>query len=173
MTNFKQELKRVKAFTFDVDGVFSTEETYLHPNGNLIRTMNIKDGYALQYAIKKGYPVGIITGGNSHSVYKRFRGLGVTDIYLRASDKEEALRDFLFKYGINRDQVLYMGDDLPDMDILKAVGIPTCPGNAAQEIKAVSKYISDYEGGKGCVRDVIEQVLKVQGDWMDDNHIQW
>jgi 3-deoxy-D-manno-octulosonate 8-phosphate phosphatase (KDO 8-P phosphatase) len=173
MNNFKKQLIQVKAFTFDVDGVFSTAETYLHPGGDLMRTMNIRDGYALQYAIKKGYPVGIITGGNSESVYKRFRGLGVTDIYLRCMDKKEAFTDFLYKYDLKKEDVLYMGDDLPDIDILNESGVPTCPANAAQEVKAICNYISDFDGGKGCVRDVIEQVLKIQGEWMDAEHIPW
>ena len=173
ITNFKEGLSAVKAFAFDVDGVLSSPEVYLHPNGELMRSMNTKDGYALQYAVKKGYPIAIITGGKTNSVAERFRGLGITDIYLGASYKIDDLNDFIVKYGLSPIEVLYMGDDLPDYEVLKKVGVPCCPADAVEEIKAVSHYISSFEGGKGCVRDVIEQVLRLHGRWMDGESFSW
>ena len=173
MTNFKEGLKIVKAFAFDVDGVLSSPEVYLHPGGELMRSMNTKDGYALQHAVKSGYPLAIITGGKTESVSERFRGLGITDIYLGSSYKIDDFNDFLFKYDLKDEEVLYMGDDLPDYDILKKVGVPCCPSDAVEEIKSVAHYISPFAGGKGCVRDVIEQVLRLHGRWMDDETFDW
>ena len=173
MTNFKEGLQKIKAFAFDVDGVLSSPEVYLHPTGDLMRSMNTKDGYALQYAVKRGYPIAIITGGNTESVALRFRGLGITDIYLASSYKTEDFNDFIFKYDLSPEQVLYMGDDLPDYEVMKKVGVPCCPADAVEEIKSVSHYISPYGGGKGCVRDVIEQVLRLHGRWMDGQSFTW
>ena len=171
--SFKEDLKNVKAFVFDVDGVFTNSNIYLHPSGELMRSMNIKDGYAIQYAIKKGYPVAIITGGNSESVRERFVNLGVTDIYLKSHSKLDDFEDFLFKYDLSADEILYMGDDIPDYHVMTKVGLPTCPANAAEEIKEISRYISDRNGGEGCVRDVIEQVLKLQGKWLNEDAYNW
>jgi 3-deoxy-D-manno-octulosonate 8-phosphate phosphatase (KDO 8-P phosphatase) len=165
MQNFKELLRNVKAFAFDVDGVFTDGTVTLHPSGDLIRTTNTKDGYAVHIAIEKGFPIAIISGGNSPSVRDRFKGLGVTDIYLGVNDKTEALEDFRFKYNIELSQILYMGDDLPDFEVMKKVGIPTCPADSAPEIRGLSVYISNYPGGKGCVRDVIEQVLRLNDKW--------
>ena len=173
MTNFKEGLKEVKAFAFDVDGVLSSPEVYLHPSGELMRSMNTKDGYALQYAVKRGYPIAIITGGNTESVAVRFRGLGITDIYLSSSTKTDNFNDFLYKYDITPQQVLYMGDDLPDYAVMKKAGVPCCPSDAVEEIKSVAHYISPFGGGKGCVRDVIEQVLRLHGRWMDGESFTW
>ncbi len=172
MSNFKEDLTKVKAFAFDVDGVFSGN-ILLDATGGQIRSMNMKDGYAVQHAIKKGYPIAIITGGNSESVKMRFEGLGVTDIYLASSYKLDDFKDFYMKYDINPDNILYMGDDIPDYEVLQHTGLPTCPANAVEEVKAVSKYISLYDGGEGCVRDVIEQVLRVQDNWMCDKAFVW
>jgi 3-deoxy-D-manno-octulosonate 8-phosphate phosphatase (KDO 8-P phosphatase) len=173
MSNFKEELRKVKAFIFDVDGVLSDAKIYLHPGGELMRSMHIKDGYAIHYAIRKGYPVCIITGGNSGAVEERFRNLGVEDIYLRSKNKVEDLRDFLAKYGLVPENVLYMGDDLPDYNVMKEVGFPTCPADAVEEIKSISLYISDKSGGEGCVRDIIEQVLRLHGRWMEADAFTW
>ena len=129
--------------------------------------MNIKDGYAVQFAVKQGFPVAVITGGSSISVKIRFNDLGVTDIYLQSSNKFEDFNDFILKYGLDPQYVLYMGDDLPDLEVMMNTGIPTCPADSVEEIKSVSKYISGIKGGEGCVRDVIEQVLRAQGKWMD------
>jgi 3-deoxy-D-manno-octulosonate 8-phosphate phosphatase (KDO 8-P phosphatase) len=173
MTNFKEELQKVKAFAFDVDGVLSSPEIYLHPTGELMRSMNTKDGYALQYAVKRGYPIAIITGGNTDSVALRFKGLGITDIYLASFHKIDDFNDFIHKYDLAAEEVLYMGDDLPDYEVMQKAGVPCCPADAVEEIKAVSQYISPCGGGKGCVRDIIEQVLRLHGRWMDGQSFTW
>jgi len=165
MRNFKELLRNVKAFAFDVDGVFTDGSVLLHPSGELLRTSNTRDGYAVHVAIEKGFPVAIISGGKSESVRDRFKGLGITDIYLGVSDKIEALEDFRSKYGVELSEILYMGDDLPDFEVMSKVGIPTCPSDAVPEIRGISVYVSNYNGGKGCVRDVIEQVLRLNDKW--------
>ena len=165
MRNFKELLRNVKAFAFDVDGVFTDGTIILHPSGELIRTSNTRDGYAVHVAVERGFPVAIISGGKSETVRERFKGLGVTDVYLGTSDKIEALNDFRFKYGIELSEILYMGDDLPDFEVMNKVGIPTCPSDAAPEIRAISIYVSHHSGGKGCVRDIIEQVLRLNNKW--------
>jgi len=164
MINFKENLVKIRAFAFDVDGVFSNT-LFLHTSGDLLRTMNTKDGFAVKYAIQQGFPMAIITGGASPSVEKRFRELGVTDIYMKSFDKLENLRDFAAKYDIPFDEILYMGDDLPDYEAMSVVGMPVCPADAVPEIRNISVYISNCSAGEGCVRDVIEQVLKVQSKW--------
>jgi len=164
MDNFKERLKDIKAFVFDVDGVFS-ENIVLHTDGELTRHMNVKDGFAVKTAVDKGYIIGIITGGNSESVKTRFKGLGVTDIYMNSHYKIEDFEDFYMKYDLKPEQILYMGDDIPDYEPMKASGLATCPSDAVEEIQNVAHYISDKEGGKGCVRDVIEQVLRAQSVW--------
>jgi len=173
MSNFKEDLRKVKAFIFDVDGVCSSARILLHPSGDLMRTMNIRDGYALQYAIKKAYPVGIITGGNSDAVKKRFQRLGIQDIYMTSNNKMDDLLDFMKKYALPPGNILYMGDDIPDIEVMKNVGFPVCPADAVEEIKNVSRYISDKAGGEGCVRDIIEQVLRLHGNWMDESAHKW
>jgi len=173
INNFKEGLKAVRAFAFDVDGVLSSPEVYLHPTGELMRSMNTKDGYAIQYAVKRGYPIAIITGGTSENVGQRFRGLGLTDIYLGSSYKPDDFTDFLFKYDLKPEEVLYMGDDLPDYEVMKRAGVPCCPADAVDEIKSTAHYISPFGGGKGCARDVIEQVLRLQGRWMDGESFVW
>jgi 3-deoxy-D-manno-octulosonate 8-phosphate phosphatase (KDO 8-P phosphatase) len=173
MSNFKEELRKVEAFAFDVDGVLSSQTMPMHPNGEVIRTINIRDGYALQLAVKKSFPVAVITGGNSDAVRKRFEGLGITDIYLKSHDKMEDFQDFISKYSIDPSKVLYMGDDLPDYEVMQLVGFPTCPSDAVVEIKQISKYISNYNGGDGCVRDIVEQVLRLHNKWMDTDAFFW
>ena len=168
MRNFKENISQVKALVFDVDGVLSAECVPLHPSGEPMRMVNIKDGYAMQLAVKKGYPVAIITGGRTEAVRKRFEGLGVQDVYMASAYKMKDLEDFLAKHSLKMEDVLYMGDDIPDYQVMKVVGFPVCPADAAPEIKAISCYVSPYSGGRGCGRDVIEQVLKAHGDWMDD-----
>lgn len=169
MANFKELLNNIKAFAFDVDGVLSNNCIPLHPNGEPMRMVNIKDGYAIQYAIKQGFHVAIITGGNTNAVRLRFERLGVEDIYMASNIKTNDLDEFLLKYSLSADEVLYMGDDIPDYQVMSRVGVPTCPLDAAPEIKTISVYVSPLKGGEGCARDVIEQAMKVQGKWMDDN----
>jgi 3-deoxy-D-manno-octulosonate 8-phosphate phosphatase (KDO 8-P phosphatase) len=173
MGNFKEDLRKVKAFVFDVDGVFSSSQIFLHPSGDMMRTMNIKDGFACFFLIRKGFPVAIITGGDSDSVRMRFEKLGVKDIFMKSSDKIKDFHKFIEKYNLEPENILYMGDDLPDYPVMKEVGIPTCPADAVEEIKAISRYISDKNGGEGCVRDVIEQVLRLNGYWMDTEAFSW
>lgn len=165
MENFKTKLTCVKIFIFDIDGVLTDGSIILMPDGDQLRSMNIKDGYAMQLAVKKGYKIAIISGSKSESVRKRLNGLGIFDVYLGADDKMEIYNELLLTYEINPEEVLYMGDDVPDYEIMKRIGVPTCPNDSAQEIKDISIYVSDKKGGKGCVRDVIEQVMRVQGKW--------
>ncbi len=165
LDNFKERLKEIKAFVFDVDGVFSQNVSLL-PDGEMSRTMNTKDGFAVYHAVNEhSFLIAIITGGYSESVRTRFKAMGLTDIYIKSNNKLDDFNDFISKYDISPNDVLYMGDDIPDYEVMKAVGIPTCPSDAAEEIKSISVYISDKKGGEGCVRDVIEQVLRAQGKW--------
>jgi 3-deoxy-D-manno-octulosonate 8-phosphate phosphatase (KDO 8-P phosphatase) len=173
MENFKTRLTRVKAFIFDVDGVLTDGSVTLMPDGEQVRMMNIKDGYAMQLAVKKGYKVAIISGGRSEMVRKRLNGLGITDIYLGSHTKMTQYNELLTVYDLRPDEILYMGDDIPDYEVMRHVGVPTCPKDSAPEIKNICIYISDKNGGRGAVRDVIEQVLKVQNKWMDDDGFVW
>ena len=165
--SYKTFLKDITTFIFDVDGVFTDGSLLITTNGEMLRKMSVKDGYALKVALNKGYNICIITGGTNEGVRNRLRGLGVTDIYMGAHHKIDALEEYLDIYGIDDQQVLYMGDDIPDIPPMKRVALAACPQNAVPEVKAISRYISHINGGQGCVRDVIEQVLKVRGDWMD------
>jgi len=173
MSNFKELLPKINTFIFDVDGVLTNGMVTVFPDGDQIRQMNIKDGYALQYAVKKGYKIIIISGGSSETVRKRLNGLGITDIFLKASNKIEIFNQCLIDNNINKENVLYMGDDIPDYSVMKECSVATCPNNAAIEIKEISHYISDKNGGEGCVRDVIEQVLRCQGKWFNKDAHEW
>jgi len=173
MENFKSRLPKIKAFIFDVDGVLTDGSVTLMPDGEQVRVMNIKDGYALQLAIKKGYKLAIISGGKSEMVRKRLNGLGVTDVFLGSHTKVETFKEYIETNNIKTEEVLYMGDDIPDYEVMKMVGVPACPADSAPEIKEISIYISQHKGGKGCVRDVIEQVLRVQNKWMDKDGFVW
>ncbi len=163
--SYKKYLKDITTFVFDVDGVFTDGTLLITTEGEMLRKMSVKDGYALKTALQKGYNICIITGGTNEGVRKRLRGLGVTDIHMGIHHKEEPLKEYLDIYGINPENVLYMGDDLPDIPPMQMVALPCCPQDAAQEVKAMAKYISHRNGGDECVRDVIEQVMKVRGDW--------
>lgn len=164
--NYKEFLNHIDTFIFDVDGVLTDGSIQVSTQGELLRTMNIKDGYALKTAQMAGYNVCVISGGTNEGVRKRLRGLGITNIFLGIQDKVEKLEEFFDIYGVDAQNVLYMGDDIPDLYPMKLVGMPCCPQDAAAEIKEISRYVSHKKGGKGCVRDVIEQVLKVQGKWL-------
>lgn len=165
MSFFKEDLRIIKAFVFDVDGVLSPNQVLLHPSGDMMRSVNTRDGFAIKTAIEAGFKVGIITGARSESLRGRFSDLGTEDIFLGSLDKKADLHSFVAKYQLDVSQVLYMGDDVPDLGAMKEVGMPTCPNDATNEVQAVSRYISNYPGGHGCVRDVIEQVLRTQGYW--------
>ena len=163
--NYKEYLKDITTFVFDVDGVFTDGSLMITSSGEMLRKMNVKDGYALKTALMKGYNVCIISGGTNEGVRKRLKDLGVTDIYLGAHHKQDSLDEYLDIYNIAPKNALYMGDDLPDIPPMKTVQLATCPQNAVAEVKAVCDYVSHKNGGEGCVRDIIEQVLKVRGDW--------
>lgn len=173
MTNFKENLIKVKAFVFDIDGVLSLQTISLNSFGVPNRTVNLRDGYALQYAVKKGYHIGVISGSRSKEYQKRLKLLGIKDIYLNSRSKTDHFNDFLKKYDLANSEVLFMGDDIPDLPVMKIAGIPVCPSDADSEIKQVAAYISDKRGGEGCVRDVIEQVLRLHDKWMDSDAYSW
>lgn len=158
----------ITTFVFDVDGVFTDGTVLVTSSGELLRSMSVKDGYAVKTAIQKGYNVCIITGGTNPGVKERLKGLGVTDFYMGAHHKLDPLEEYMELYKIDRRNVLYMGDDLPDIPPMKVVALPSSPQNAVAEVKAISAYVSHKNGGDGCVRDIIEQVLKVRGDWNDN-----
>jgi len=160
------DLSKIRAIIFDIDGVLSSETINLSAEGVPLRTVNIKDGYAIQLAMKLGLRVVILTGANVPSVRVRYEGLGVEDIYLGSGVKIKTYEEFLQKYGLSDEEVMYMGDDIPDLEIMRRVGCPVCPKDACPEIKEVSCYVSDRIGGHGCGRDVIEQVLRAQGKWV-------
>lgn len=167
--SYKQKLKDIKAFVFDVDGVFTDGSVYLLPGGNMSRVMNVLDGYAVVKAVKNGYKIGVITGGDDPEVRHRIHYLGIQDYYAKSSDKTKDYENFKQKHNLQDGEILMMGDDLPDMPLLKLAAIAACPPNAVPEVKAVCDYISPIHGGKGTVRDVIEQVMKVQGKWIEDH----
>lgn len=164
--SYKEIMPRITTFIFDVDGVLTDGTVTIFPNGELIRKMNTKDGYALKTAVDMGYNVCIITGGTNSAIKARLARLGITDIYLGSHNKMEQLEEYLTINEISAENVLYMGDDIPDYPPMEMVGLPTCPKDAVQEVQNISKYVSQKRGGKGCVRDVIEQVLKVQDKWI-------
>ena len=163
--SYKQLLPNITTLIFDVDGVLTNGMVTIMPDGQLIRNMNIKDGYALKSAVVTGFNVCIISGGKNEGVRTRLANLGIKDIYLGAHDKIKQYNELVEKYNLQPENVLYMGDDVPDFPVMKLVGMPCCPNDAAREIQQVSKYISDKKGGEGCVRDIIEQIMRVQGKW--------
>ncbi len=165
MSFFKEELKKVKAFVFDVDGVLSKDFSPLNEEGEPVRTANIKDGFAIRVAVERGFPVAIITGGFADRVKFRYEKLGVKHYYDKVRNKMACLNDFMKETGLQKADILYMGDDILDLPIMIEIGLPTCPKDAISDVKSISKYISDNPGGEGCVRDVIEQTLRAQEKW--------
>ncbi|BAO56273.1 KdsC family phosphatase [Nonlabens marinus] len=163
--NYKELLRQIKAFIFDVDGVLTDGRLLISESGELLRTMNAKDGYALKTALNQGYLVCIITGGKNDGVKSRLEGLGITDVFLNAHDKMVQLTEYMTRHDLKPEQILYMGDDMPDVPALEFAGLAACPQDAIPEVKRVCDYISHRNGGDACVRDVIEQVLKVQSRW--------
>lgn len=164
--SYKEIMNTIDTFIFDVDGVLTDGTITITTDGQMYRNMHTKDGFALKTALQQGFNVCIISGGTNEGVRKRLKGLGITDIYLGAHHKMEQFEEYCDIYNIKPENVLYMGDDIPDLPVMQEVGLAACPQDAVMEIKAVSNYISHMDGGKGCVRDVIEQVLKVQGKWL-------
>ena len=173
ISNYKNKLKGIKAFILDVDGVLTNGGLIIYPNGKLLRQMNAKDGYAIKLAISKNYLIGVITGGREESIKTRLEKLGVKEVYLGAHNKLPILKNFLKKYNLNKKNVMYMGDDIPDLEALKYVGFSCCPKDAAQDIQSICNYISHKKGGEGCVRDVIEQTLRVNNKWNLDGNIKY
>ncbi len=163
--SYKEHLPQIKAFIFDVDGVLTNGIVTVMSDGEMIRHMNIKDGYALRCAVNAGFKVCIISGGTNEGVRTRLQNLGITDIYLGAHNKVNQYNELVAMYNLKPEEIVYMGDDVPDAPVMKLVGVPTCPNDAVPEIKAISKYISNKKGGEGCVRDIIEQTLRVQEKW--------
>lgn len=164
---YPENLTKITTFIFDIDGVLTDGSVILEPTGEQTRTMNIKDGFALQLAVKRGYRVAIISGGKNEIVRKRFTGLGIHDVYMGADDKWDSFDELKLTYNLTNDEIAYMGDDIPDYEIMSKIGLPTCPGDAASEIKGIAQYISPINGGKGCVRDVIEKVMRAQNKWFN------
>ncbi len=163
--NYKEILHQIDTFIFDVDGVLTNGIVHIMTNGDLIRQMNVKDGFAIRKAIEQGFRVAIISGGNNEGVKMRLEGLGVQDIYLKTKDKLRVYQEYCELRKVKSENVLYMGDDIPDAPVMRVVGLPAAPQDADSEIQQIAKYISHKKGGMGCVRDVIEQVLRVQDKW--------
>jgi len=163
--SYKESLNDITTFIFDVDGVLTDGTVTVTTSGEMLRIMNIKDGYAIKTAVDNGYNICIISGGSNEGVRLRLQGLGVKNIHLGISNKTKTLNDYLSENNIDSNHAIYMGDDIPDLQVMQMVGLPCCPQDAAPEIKAVSNYVSHKNGGKGAVRDIIEQVMKVQGKW--------
>ena len=170
--NLLQRLKQINCFVFDVDGVLTDGTLLVMPGGLMVRKMNIKDGYALQLAIKMGYRVLIISGGNSMEVKDRLQKLGVTEIWMQVTDKRTLLDDYLTQNNIPVESVAYMGDDIPDFEVMQLVGMPCCPIDAATDIKAIADFIASKKGGEGCARELIEKVMKLNGHWQEDTTIR-
>jgi 3-deoxy-D-manno-octulosonate 8-phosphate phosphatase (KDO 8-P phosphatase) len=163
--SYKEILNDITTFIFDVDGVLTDGSVHVTDTGEMLRIMNIRDGFALKTAIENEYKVCIISGGSNEGVKTRLRNLGIYDIYMGSANKVETFSEYIDLYGLKPENILYMGDDIPDYHVMKLVGLPACPQDAAPEIKEISKYISHKNGGKGAVREIIEQVMKVQGKW--------
>lgn len=165
MLNFKQRLAKITTLMFDIDGVMTDGKVLVMDSGEMVRNINSKDGYALHLAINKGYRIVVISGGNNQAVQKALSRAGINDVFIRQHDKLACYREYLDAHALTDEEVLYMGDDLPDHEVMSRVGVAVCPKDAAVEIKALCPYVSPRKGGEGCVRDVIEQVLRVQDNW--------
>ena len=173
MNNLNEILQPITTFVFDYDGVMTDGTVFSDPNGNPWRATNVKDGYALQLAVKLGYHVAVISGAICPSMEVRMHSLGVGDVFTGVPNKALKLKEYMNRKGIDASQIVFMGDDIPDLQVMKEVGVPACPADAATEVKEISKFISNRPGGKGAVRDLIEQTLKVQGKWMTAEAYAW
>lgn len=160
------DLKKITTVIFDVDGVLSTSTIQMNAEGTPMRSINIKDGYAIQLAAKQGLRLAIITGGKDDAIMKRYSGLGMTDIYMGCGVKLEVFRNYMREHGIHKEEVIYIGDDIPDYEVMHEVGCPCCPKDACTDIKAISTYVSPVNGGMGCARDILEQVMRAKGLWL-------
>jgi 3-deoxy-D-manno-octulosonate 8-phosphate phosphatase (KDO 8-P phosphatase) len=173
MSNYKEHLRHITTFIFDYDGVLSDGTILVFDSGDHVRVGSVKDGYAIQLALKKGYRVAVMSGAVSDSISRRCSALGISEVFFGVKDKKETYRQYLVDNKLTPREVLFMGDDIPDYHVMKEAGVAVCPADAAEEIKSVAAYISQFGGGRGCVRDIVEQVLKVQGKWMDDDAFTW
>lgn len=173
MNECENLLKNVTAFIFDYDGVMTDGTVYMDSNGDPLRTSNVKDGYALQLAGKLGYHLAVISGAVVTNITKRLNMLGVTDVFTGIPDKVVKLEEYMEQYGLKPEQIVYVGDDIPDLPVMRRVGVAACPADAAPEIRQICHFISERPGGRGCVRDIIEQTLKVQGKWMTADAYSW
>lgn len=169
MGNFKEDIAATEAFVFDVDGVMTDGGIVPTADGDFIRRYNAKDGYAIAYAIRMGYRICIITGGRGRTLENRLKMLGIKRYYTDCMDKIAAMNEFFAEEGVDPAHAIYMGDDIPDLECMKAVGIPVCPADAAPEVIEASRYVSEFCGGAGAVRDIVEQVLRARGDWARDS----
>ncbi|MBS1576109.1 MAG: HAD hydrolase family protein [Bacteroidetes bacterium] len=169
--NVLELFKKITTFVFDVDGVLTDGTVLVLENGVQARRMNIKDGLALQMALRNGFRILVISGGHSKPVVERLNKLGVQDVYMSVSDKKDFIRKYISEKKLNLEEFLFMADDLPDLELLESVGVASCPADAVREVKEIAQYISPMKGGYGCVRDIIEKVLKVQGKWIFDKTV--
>lgn len=170
--NLLERFASITTFVFDMDGVLTDGSVWVFPGNELIRRMDIKDGYALQLAVKKGYRVAVITGSHSLPLQERLAALGVTDVFQQVGNKAEQLGAYITQHKLRKEEVLYMGDDIPDLEVMQAAGLACCPADAVTEIKNIAHYISPRSGGRGCARDVIEKVLKINGHWEADTTVR-
>lgn len=173
MYDLNDMLKKINTFILDYDGVLTDGTVYMDSNGDPLRTSNVKDGYALQLACKLGYHVAVISGAIVTNITKRLNSLGVKDVYTGVPNKILKLEEYMEQYHLSADQIVYMGDDIPDLQVMQRVGVAACPADAAEEVRCVSHFVSERPGGRGCVRDIIEQTLKVQGKWMTAEAYSW
>lgn len=173
MNDLKSLLSGVTTFIFDYDGVMTDGTVYMDSNGDPLRTSNVKDGYAIQLASKLGYHLAVISGAVVTNITKRLNMLGVTDVFTGVPDKVVKLDEYMEQYHLTPNQIVYMGDDIPDLRVMHKVGVPACPADAVEEVKSICAFVSDRPGGRGCVRDIIEQTLKVQGKWMTAEAYSW
>ena len=173
MMNYKKLLKDINTFILDYDGVLTTGMVILQNEGEPLRTAHVKDGYALQLAARNGYNIAVISGGRSESIIKRLNALNIKDVFIGVGNKLETYKEYAASKNIGNNNILYMGDDIPDYQAMKEAGVAVCPSDAAEEIIGIAHYVSPFPGGKGCVRDIIEQVMRVQGKWMNHGAFTW
>lgn len=173
MTNYKEKLKNITTLIFDYDGVLTDGGVIMLPDGDGLRRANVKDGYALNLAVRNGFRVAVISGGKAESMQKRLEALKIPDIFLGVSYKLEVFEEYCEMYDLDPEEIIYMGDDIPDYEVMQRVGLACCPADASEEIRQISGYISRFKGGEGCVRDIIEQVMRIQGKWMNDSAFHW
>lgn len=173
MSNYKDKLHQITTFIFDYDGVLTDGTVFPSADGEMMRAANVKDGYALQLAVKKGYRIAVISGGKSDTMVQRMKALKVEDVFLGVINKREVFDKYVKEHHLKMEEILYMGDDIPDYELLQIAGVATCPHDAAEEIQEIVDYISHKPGGKGAVRDILRQVMKLQGKWFDKEAFHW